>query len=527
LLCKTIHTFIQPLIHYISSQLNIRNVLTYDGYLTTSLPVREWIEDISFGARKTAPIAFYANTVGETKFPEIDYSNPSLAYFGSSTEDDKHGRLFQILSQKPYFQIYGSVEKWTHVDPSAVKGQVLSNGNSVLEAYREAGVGLCINKKEIRGGQQATNHIFEIVASGAIAICGREPWIEEHFGDSVLYVDMANDLACLLQEIDTHMAWVSAHPNQAKKIAQKAHEIFVEKFTMEKMLETLFGFHEEVLKTQGFVAGKNRTDEPEVSFIVRTGNRPGWMLDECVNSLAQQTYGKITVLLVQHSPQEGINELEKKYQNLNVQIIDAPGAKASKALWTGLKNVKTEWFCILDDDDKVYPNHLFTLFRTIRRHNKAKNWYGDVMVAYSGSVERKQKGFFEDEFPVNETSKPRLSPAQIKLFDFFQTQKLLKSDFLLAPCCILVKSELLDEDVLTEPRADHCEDLYLFHLLSEKTNFAFSGQLSAQINLHEYGQSGYQNSEEIYVLSRMRITFRTWGTSYQLTGKLTEFRSKL
>ncbi|MCW9035102.1 MAG: glycosyltransferase [Rhodospirillales bacterium] len=514
----------QPIKYCIGSSANIRNILTYDGYVTVSNDVRNWLEDITFGARKNTPIAFYANTIGETEFPGIDYSKPSLAYFGTNWDGERHGRLFPILSSKPYMRIYGPPEKWGHINQGAMKGKLPFDGKAVLTAYQGAGVGLCINRKEFMDSQLPTNRIFEITASGAVAICGRDPWIEEHFGDTVLYVDMEKDISTLSADIDAHMKWIAGNPAKAKEIAQKAHNIFLEKFTLEKMLQNLFVFHEEVLATHGLIKTDERSDDPEVSVVVRTGGRPAWMLERCISSLAKQTYGKITTLLVVHSPQEGIDDLEEKYPDINFRIIDTPGAKHATALWTGFRHVKTEYFAILDDDDEVFPNHFFTLFNTLRRYNKAKNWYGEVRLAYSGSVERKHKGFYDERLPEPDLMIPRLSPARLKLFEFFQTQNYLSTEFPLGTCCVLMKSDLLDEETLREPRLSIGEDLYFFNLMCEKTFFAFTGHLTAQIHTHEYGQTGFTTDMDGWVGSRMSITFSTWGRSFPSMGTLLQFR---
>ena len=81
-----------------------------------------------------------------------------------------------------------------------------------------------------------TGRIFEAAAAGCAIISDRHPFIVQEFGDAVLYIDQEGSSEAIFQAIATHMAWIRSHPEKAQEMAFRCHQIFMEKFTLEKQL---------------------------------------------------------------------------------------------------------------------------------------------------------------------------------------------------------------------------------------------------------------------------------------------------
>jgi spore maturation protein CgeB len=118
------------------------------------------------------------------------------------------------------------------------------------------GVTLILHDADHFLGRTPTARIFEAAAASTIIITDRNPFIEKNFRDAVLYIDQEKSAEELFQQIDSHMKWIKDNPEKALLLAKKAHEIFIQKYTLEAQLEKLVNLHKTL-----FVS--NATDKKE------------------------------------------------------------------------------------------------------------------------------------------------------------------------------------------------------------------------------------------------------------------------
>ncbi|WP_314917285.1 glycosyltransferase family 2 protein [Pseudomonas helleri] len=105
--------------------------------------------------------------------------------------------------------------------------------------------------------------------------------------------------------------------------------------------------------------------EPLVSCIIPTKNRTAQAHD-AIKSLISQSYKNIEILIIDDAstpPFEISNDL-KSDTRISITRMESSvgGARARNA---GMKNVKGEFFCFLDDDDIYLPNKISDLINIL------------------------------------------------------------------------------------------------------------------------------------------------------------------
>lgn len=106
--------------------------------------------------------------------------------------------------------------------------------------------------------------------------------------------------------------------------------------------------------------------QPLVSILIRTCQRPD-VLKHALNSIKNQTYKNIQVVVVEDGENRSEDILKKEYSDLNY-IYRATGHKVgrSEAGNLALKLANGEYLNFLDDDDYFYPNHVEVLVKAIQ-----------------------------------------------------------------------------------------------------------------------------------------------------------------
>jgi hypothetical protein len=159
---------------------------------------------------------------------------------------DKYRQVFSWFDQKGYLDVYGPPEKWDFI-PNSSRGFLAYDGKSLCNAIHDAGIALVLHAQQHIDDGAPTGRIFEAASASAVIISDKHPFIMREFGKSVLYVDTALNAKELFEQIDAHVQWILSHPMEAQKMAQEAHAIFLEKYTLERQIENLFQLQDEIL----------------------------------------------------------------------------------------------------------------------------------------------------------------------------------------------------------------------------------------------------------------------------------------
>lgn len=119
---------------------------------------------------------------------------------------------------------------------------------------------------------------------------------------------------------------------------------------------------------------KDKMDE-KVSIIIRTCGRPH-VLKNALNSVREQTYKNIEVIVVEDGEETAKEMIESDYKDCDIHYFatkEKKGRAVAGNLALGIAS--GAYFNFLDDDDILYPSHVEILLREI---NEQK-----VLAAYS------------------------------------------------------------------------------------------------------------------------------------------------
>ena len=497
----------------------IRNILTYDGYLAVTPGTGEWLEDLTFGARKIdTPIGFYANTVScleGTASP--NFESATLIYMGTNWDGNRHGTLFNELKGQSFMAFYGPEANWRGYDNS-YKGSLPFDGTSVLQTLNDAGVGLCIEHRDFQIDGIPTNRIFETVASGAIAICSRSSFNQHWFGDNVLYINIDAPPAKVCAQIVAHIKWIRSNPEDAATMAKQAQAAYRKHLAPEKMLGNLFAYHEDSMTRKRYRTHEDTVEtEPKVGVIMRAGGRGEKYLRRAIGSIAKQSHKNTTLYLILWDTPAGLDNVLADFPDLNVICKNQPGGGRSDCLWTGLRAAKDdacEFIGMLDDDDEYHVNMIASLLAGYNYHSKL-SLTDPVTMITGGSLicfEAPVQHYFEDM--TDEVHLPRPETHFIKQFHFPSRGQVSDRSFLASSNAMLICSKFLDLEVLKNPKLEIAEDYYLWLQLAERGRTAFVPEIVSTVHEHSEGQSNYRARSDKNRRQHQRIAKRMLGRQF-------------
>lgn len=475
-------------------------LLTFDGYVASSgHKMQGFATDLCFSTHKAPPVLYCSgHYVPDFKIPLNGPENAKLTYCGHNW-DKRYLTLLELLSKHEWFSVYGLPDRWKNTKVT-YQGEIPYDEHSLLETYRQAGVGLSLQGASFVSYDIMTNRIFEITAAGAVAIVQRMPFIEEHFGDSVLYIDHTKSETDLYKDVVSHMDWIRNNPKEAAEKAERANQILKDKFSSEIMLDRYVEYHNESMKYGGWSLPTSKESQPEVAVIVRAGGRPIEMLRRAFDSLKKQIYKNIRPILVLYKKPDYLEDFLEEYSSFfsKIDIVECWDGIRSTTLWAGLNYVydqKIPYLCILDDDDEFFPNHISNLFETLQKNNKKG---GNAQWAYSLWLEEhKEKKFTYCSIEENRS------------FRFYApfAKSIQDESQYLSPTSVFIKTSLLDDDILQDPNMHTGEDGYLWQFLFSKNLPVPSFRATALQHLHGENSNFETDPRRSFDLLKLKTRF--------------------
>ncbi len=169
-----------------------------------------------------------------------------IPVWGNRLEDPKFKTLFWLLNQSEKAKFYG-VNRDEKTTPQNYMGPIPFDGNSVINVLQEHGIVLVLHSDMHNRDGIPSGRIFEAAASSAVIISDENPFVKKHFGDSVYYINTLLSSEEIFENIQEHLINIFLDQENALKKAEKAHQIFIENFTMEKQLLKLEKFHKKYM----------------------------------------------------------------------------------------------------------------------------------------------------------------------------------------------------------------------------------------------------------------------------------------
>jgi hypothetical protein len=182
-------------------------------------------------------------TTLSTKKTEF-YGGPKRRLFYASLNwDQRRGvgyvPLYRLLDETGYFDAYGPESCWEGKVKNSYRGLLANGCDELLKTAQKAGIVLVLHAPLHFNSGTPTARIFEAAAASAVIISDKHPFVQKHFGDSVLYVDQNADPTEMFRQIDGHMRWILANPKKAVELARRSHSIATEKFPLEREAEKI------------------------------------------------------------------------------------------------------------------------------------------------------------------------------------------------------------------------------------------------------------------------------------------------
>lgn len=249
-----------PTTSYFSSFLNF-----YPQFKEKKFPELKFIDGFVISMPQISLIKNYVEGLGKKFYGFYGYSSvehqdfvevepKELVYMGmnwdSRRKSGKFSKIFKQLAQKYNTVFYGSSNSWKDQVGDAYKGFFPSEDNAVLNKLRQSGITLILHSKQHINTGTPSGRAFEAAAAGVIGISDRHPFLIEKFGDGFLYIDVEASADRVTKQIENHLRWIKQNPEKAKQKARKNYDIFVENFTLEKLLINVAKMHERVLQDE-------------------------------------------------------------------------------------------------------------------------------------------------------------------------------------------------------------------------------------------------------------------------------------
>lgn len=469
----------EPRLRYWEDEAYFKNLLTYDGYLTISDSLRDFLKAFCAGFGKEPHIGYYYNTPQRQNISAdvaslAATSRMGVCYFGTNW-DVRSRPLFRELSRRDYFEARGPEKSWRYLK-RGYYGSVPFDGKSVQATYAARGAGLVVLSRNHALDDVISNRIFEIASVGAVAICPDRPWIRENFGETVYYYDPWAPAAAIARRVDEIVAEMRADPGAAADRAAGARLIFEKSFCAERMVANAVDYYvewsERTLRARSS-AGPN----PTIDVIVRVGGRPPSVILNAIRSIDAQTAGAFRVIFVRYRPIDLQSIIEADWKRLtSFEVVDCIGGRRAATLAAGIRALEAPYFAVLDDDDFWLPEHIAGLWRALKPLPAGKGF------AYSGWLEVAE--VLEDPKSERRTLR-RLAPAEGDFWSIMGAFGMIT---------FLAARELTDGLDLDDWTLSTAEDTVLIGHMLSRCEAAFSWRATACAVSSADGGSNFRTS---------------------------------
>lgn len=472
---NTIGLMWSPPSFYRNDKKRIRSILSYDGYLVGSEQVKTFISDLLHGLSSSvekpcSDFYFLPSCQRWLDRPATRIEGRSLMYAGIHWDGMRHGGLFYKLHQMGILNCYGPSNSWAHVSGS-YHGTIPFDGDSLMNTIHKHGISLCIHKKEHRRADTPSMRLFEAAAAESLIITDDICFAKKTFGDTAFYLDDHMTEAEKAYFIKDKVEWANAHPHDAADMAIASREIFERNWALEVLLPKVCQFGDSLSVKSSFTKDVVEAfSKPSLDVIIRCGSRPEKVVLRAINCVLNQANLDPTVILVDYSNGSTFSYLSDHPSKRIRYVPSRLTGYRSTALWDGLKNVESDYFAVLDDDDTVEDSHWHELIKALEN----ECFSSQRLMAYCGVIRIEEDGALIDainfsgplSMTINETK-------ELKFLDFFDPDRLLVLDNYIQSNAWVAHKSILNQLSLDDPLLTVAEDMYLYLEMLFHTDFVF------------------------------------------------------
>ena len=165
-----------------------------------------------------------------------------LPVWGNRLADEKYKKLYDLLGKTNRVKFYGHQENKDIIQKGYL-GTIPFDGVSIFGVLQKHGIVLVIHSDLHNKASIPSGRIFEAAAASAVIISDENPFVKEHFKDSVYYIDTTLTSDQISAQIMNHVNTILKKPKKALKKAKAAHQIYIDKFLMTRQLLQLESMH--------------------------------------------------------------------------------------------------------------------------------------------------------------------------------------------------------------------------------------------------------------------------------------------
>jgi hypothetical protein len=450
--------------HIVRDLQRLRNIFSYDGYLTVFDSLAAFAEDFCHGVGRPEAPGFFHTTPLRTDVC-TDWRHPDrrtnlrVAYCGSNRARPMPG-LFRALEAADILRIYGPEAGWQRESFRSYCGAVPFDLMGPQRIYAATGIGLALTDPARQREAIVSQRLFEICSVGAVAICPDLPWIRRWFGDAVLYFNPAIPHREIAARVVQHYEFCRDNPDLAEQIGARAREIFEATFAADRMVAQLLEYHDRNQRGRQ-IRRAALPSPPHVSVVMRCGGRSLDMVRHAVDSIRNQTYCCFTIIFACYRDIDLsaiLSDVSGAITGYDQFLI--PGGSRARMLFEGVRRVVTDYFAILDDDDFLLRDHFEELFRA--------GWRVDPRfdMAFAGVI--------EFDYPVR-IADGLISTRNISRFGFSRIIEDIGGVLeVFTIHCFVARRDLLTQEMLAVPDMNSGEDSLLVGYVSWRSKPIFS-----------------------------------------------------
>jgi phosphoglycerol transferase len=467
----------------------IRAIRSWDLVVPINTNTRRFAKDIHFPERHLSAVSdlnFYPSAP-IIDLPTPDVSRLSLAYVGSHWDGLRHDKLLRALAEVLELNVYGPPNAWKHM-PDQYRGPIPFDGESVIGTLNRHGAVLAVHNAAHADENTPSMRVFEGCAAKCLVFTDPMTPLIDVFNDSLKYVELYRSPRAIARTVKHTIERYRNAPSLFFETVERANAIFRSEVSLERLLSDLVKDVEQrraCLRASSMVNG---TSAHEVTVIIRCGSRPLPMLQRAVASVQKQTFRRIGIIFARYAEIEGFDEwlevLRRSERFLFLTDLRAGGGGVrSIAMWAGLRAVRTELFCMLDDDDELFSTHFAQLVEVLCKHP-------NVDIAYAGTVRQEEDGAFFNKHERFKGDLDQVIPERrtLQFFSDYNLDRLLRFDNFIQSNAWLAQRRVLTPEVLDDPEMEVSEDMYFYVLLASSCQFRFSGTASAIWNWRSRAQ---------------------------------------
>lgn len=458
---------------YNTEVFGFENMKSYDAFAIASPVIENYLNTMCFRSPvKRDKYVIYPST-GRRSYEPVETFR-KIAYVGSNWQGNRHRDLFMNCNK---INVYGPRKSWEYLKDGVSKycGELPFGNGAVDQTYRKNGIGLCFHSEQHLKDSVPNMRIFEMAAAGALVFADKLEFIEQNFGDSVIYIDTSKSDQEIIEQIDDNYYWVLSHEEKAREMAHRANEIFNEKFCLEKLFEDIFEKYS-INKKNILPRGTN----PSVEIIVRTDGKRE-TITKSISSIVDQSYKNISLTFAYWGENKlDFSKLLKRNipVNFKYRILDIKDRHdRSYNLYYSIRNSFSDYIGFCDDDDLLFNNHVERLVEILEKNKKYD-------IAYSGAIMKET---------IGKSVKREL--AYYHDFHNFETTSYITSN------SYLLRRKSLPDNVMTYeiPNLNATEDRILLECLySSGCKFIFSDSVTCLFTRNKKRGKNASSDKELW-----------------------------